>query len=234
MYILKNPIVIDISQQGESFWMFFYFSGVLKFCYLFYNLNSIYFNIYRYSAKGEEQRRNTENTDICRLFTPFPLLPEHAPPVHGAGRGDWAHSYCAGGPWTPTVQQNHGSPASSLSKEVIWSSWGSRSPSLPSFCCCFLQSTQQWASRAFWVGLEATVSPAPCMHACMYLYVYLCTSFLSAVPSTLSDSDLWGHAQPSYQGRFVASLRYTLVHKKTSEFDRVHDLTQWLMPRASM
>lgn len=78
----------------------------LVICFII--LNSIYFNIYRYSAKGEEQGRNTENIDICQLFTPFPLLPWACSSCAWGGAGGWAHSYCAGGPWTPTVQEDHG------------------------------------------------------------------------------------------------------------------------------
>lgn len=104
-----------------------------NFVICFIILNSIYFNIYHFSAKGEEQGRNTENTDICQLFTPFPVLPwalyscawaegeiEHAPPVREGhelllcGRavrcGRAVCSYCVGGPWGSClilVQRSH-------------------------------------------------------------------------------------------------------------------------------
>lgn len=189
-------------------------------------LNSIYFNIYRYSAKKDEQGRNTENTDICQLFTPFPLLPWARSSCAWGGAGDWAHSYCAGGPWGSClilVQRSH---LKLVGFKVSFPVFFLLLFSLVYSAVGFLSFLSR--SGGYFVSAPP---PATCMHACMYRYVYLCMSFLS---STLSESDLWGHSQPSHQGRFVASLRCTLVHRKTSEFDRVRDPTQWLMPRASM
>lgn len=206
-----------------------------NFVICFIILNSIYFNIYHFSAKGEEQGRNTENTDICSYSHLSLCSPEHYSPVHGR-RGRLStlllcrravNSYCAGGPWRSCLVLVQRSHLKLVGFKVSF-------PVFFLLLFSLVYSAMGFLSFLSRSGGYFVVSPTTCMHACTYLYVYQCMSFLSTMPGTLSESDLWGHAQPSHQGGFVASLRYTLVPRKTREFDAVHDLTQWLLPRASM